>query len=187
MNFPAVILDMDGVLVNFTEGMENDHPNTRFDWTRRDGGLGYNELEMLIDDLDAWFWESLNAYEYTREFLLECETLMGANVFLCTQPRESSESWGGKAAWVRNHYPMMIKKLFMTINMRHYLAGKKVILVDDFQSNVDMFENWGGIGILFPQPWNTPDYEERYPTARHAYREVLERLRATTKAFTSRR
>ena len=48
---------------------------------------------------------------------------------------------------------------------KHLLAGPNRILIDDNDRNIEAFRAAGGIGILFPQPWNANHESQTNKTA----------------------
>jgi len=38
---------------------------------------------------------------------------------------------------------------------KHFAATPDSLLVDDSEKNIDMWVAWGGVGLLFPCPWNS--------------------------------
>ncbi len=151
-----ILLDLDGVLSNFVGGVEK-------------------EFDVDLSDLDSWamhkhmgmtstafwkkiqqnprFWADLEPYPWARDLVNYALEKTGGNVTIVTSPDMSVSTYTQKAYWVSQHFPSLMRKLF--IGPQKWLMAKPThILIDDSDSNIKDFRKHGGIGVTFPQPWN---------------------------------
>jgi 5'(3')-deoxyribonucleotidase len=151
-----IYLDMDGVLVDLTNG-----------W------LPYlNEVSgknIAPEDVDMWgiekvfdipfskarkplhrpgFWEDLPPYPKAVEFV-ETLDMMGHMVYIATTPFPSEVCAWGKKQWCENHLPFLAPNRLILIHDKFRLHGD--MLVDDKPENLVPFR---GTRVLFNQPWN---------------------------------
>ena len=159
MKFHTVLLDMDGVLVDFIGGVLH-----LFGSDKRDTDVktwdGIIEVVGAKDPTTFWnkiassteFWEHLRGYPWYRTVvdLLEAK---GVRLYLSTSPTRDPNCAKGKTAWVAKHFPKLRSNLM--IGKHKYLMAKEgVLLIDDSTKNNALFTAHGGAAILFPQPWN---------------------------------
>ena len=148
------LLDMDGVLVDFTGGVAeyfNVKRDTLLDWKLWEA-LDLTEAEMWdeIDKLGPGFWSTLKPYPWTDELI---KFLGEDNIVVSTAPSRAVSSITGKAIWIKARFGKSFTR-FMIGNQKHLMAGSSCILIDDRDKNVKKFREAGGKAILFPQPWN---------------------------------
>lgn len=153
-----VMLDMDGVIVDFVRGCfkrfdRQDIPYESIRW----------DLEKMFfpDKSPAYFWEHLG-YEFWAtlpwtpggEYFLEQVVAIAGreNVCFCTSPSGTKGSVEGKIEWLNQNVPSM-KRQFMVTPVKHF-AAKGNILIDDHEPNCKKFREHGGYAIMYPQPWN---------------------------------
>jgi 5' nucleotidase, deoxy (Pyrimidine), cytosolic type C protein (NT5C) len=153
-------LDMDGVLVDFTNGAFRLHNTflapheTDWDFCIK-MGFAHATDPAFWGPMDAKFWANLDWTVEGRELLDGVEKLFGNNVVLLTAPPPGSlEATAGKIEWVRKHLPQYESRL-MVGKAKHLLAGPRKILVDDNDTNVFKFNEHGGSSVLVPRPWNS--------------------------------
>ena len=158
----TVLLDMDGVLVNFVDGICRalGKPNPYQDG--RGAGewdigslLGVSEEEFWAPCGEASFWSDLEWMPGGRAILKMVERQVGrTSVFLLTSPSLSPESWSGKAEWVSKHMPDYRLRVLMGL-CKHLCAKPGQILVDDADHNIEAFTAAGGQAVLVPRMWNS--------------------------------
>lgn len=144
-----ILLDMDGVLVDFAKGV--------FDLT------GLPRPERLWWDFvpnESWalmgydFWAGLDPYpEFTRIVEAAEEKVGPDNVALLSSPIETRGCLEGKKEWVRKHLPEYQRRLILA-PCKEFCARPQSILVDDYEGNIQKFTQAGGWGILVPREWN---------------------------------
>ena len=106
-----------------------------------------------IEGWDALgFWSNLPKFEWSDALVRMCNRY--GDVSLATSPSTHPDSWSGKMHWIGKHYPQFIRKTMMG-PQKYLMANENTILIDDNDDNIAEFRKHGGIGITFPQPWNT--------------------------------
>jgi 5'(3')-deoxyribonucleotidase len=64
----------------------------------------------------------------------------------------------GKMMWLKREWPDVVKEKRVIIcagsEVKASVAGPGKILIDDKNENIDEWEAAGGMGILYPRPWN---------------------------------
>lgn len=148
-----VFLDMDGVLVNFRQGIckafgQDPGPGWSF-WESWDG-VTFEDVNVICD---INFWIHL---DWTAEGpeIEEAVRKKFDDVYLLTTPMPNSYSWTGKLCWIKANMPWMHKKTILSYAPKSLLAGPDTLLIDDKDQNVEEFRAAGGRGILVPRPWN---------------------------------
>ena len=156
-----VLLDMDGVLVNFVGGIckalgkENPFDNRH--------NLGKWDLAAIWGISEEEFWEACSSHLFWthldwmldgRMILRAAEDAVGAeNVYILTTPAPDPESAYGKLRWMERELPEYRPRLLMGA-CKHLCAVPGQILVDDADHNVKAFQEAGGQAILVPREWN---------------------------------
>ena len=56
----------------------------------------------------------------------------------------------GKMAWLRKYFPEFLTHFYVGPT-KHFVAGPHLILIDDCDLNINLFEKYGGKGILLPR------------------------------------
>jgi 5'(3')-deoxyribonucleotidase len=160
-----VLMDMDGVLVDFVGGICRAHGR---EWPYHDRkNLGEYDTAKVIGMAPEKFWRPCNRQEFWEqlewtedgtEILDAAEKLLGPeNVYLLTSPTISAGAYAGKFAWVEQNLPHYKRRLLMGA-CKHLCALEGTVLVDDSDKNVEDFRRAGGEAILVPRPWNA-NYE----------------------------
>ncbi len=162
-----VLLDMDGVLADFTRHALKI--------------LGHND-EQIVGHLDNWhtrdhsivdqlgithghFWGMMNA---VPDFWLEIPIFDHAKrlvrelrkenqVYICSAPNSDDACSTYKLKWLRKH-KLGFNRDFVFTPQKWLLAGPGKILIDDSTKNIQLFNDHGGHGLMFPQPWNTSSH-----------------------------
>ena len=156
-----VMLDMDGVIVDFVKGICKLHnrPNPYTD----EKNLGLFDMDKIwgIPAADFWkgteydFWLNL---EFTQDASLLLDVLdkfIGLdNVCILTSPNLSKGCVDGKRDWVSKNLPQF-KKRILVGSAKEFTTSKNRLLIDDRDSNVEKYIECDGKAYLFPQPWNS--------------------------------
>lgn len=154
-----VFLDMDGVLVNFVEGIRTalgkPWPYTNLE------AMGEWGLGKLWGISDREFWAPCDSSEFWSELdwmpdgveILHAVEAFSNEVYLLTSPSLSPESYRGKAQWIARHIPAYRTRTLMG-SCKHLLAGPDRLLIDDCDANIDKFSAAGGMTLTVPRPWN---------------------------------
>lgn len=160
-----ILLDQDGVLADFHTACLTAHgrqdlihgwPEGRWDM---DGVMLMSPSEWWKPLDNYGFWRNVRPYPGARSFYNELRSR--APVTICTSPSESADCAKAKIEWLREHIDAKVKYM---IGSQKWLMGKpQNLLVDDYDRNVDMFREAGGMAYLLPRVWNS-----NYPQANMA-------------------
>jgi len=160
-----ILLDMDGVLVDFLGGCKKfhnkeypDHPfNPSVQTEQRPWNIepifGMSAPE-LWDPLGFDFWRDLEPLPWFEEVIGILESTFGQeNICLLTTPIRTEGAIEGKMEWIRTHLPAY-RRRFLIGPCKYFCASPRHALVDDHATNIEMFKDAGGHTFLFPSPWN---------------------------------
>ena len=148
---------MDGVLVDFVSSInkcmgipEDTVASIRSWWEKYDVSFKQVNNYCTID-----FWQNLAWMPDGKEILSAVlDKFPQPNVFLLTTPMPNSGSWTGKFKWVQKHLPLFTKQLIITTIPKTLFASPDILLIDDYDKNVDEFVAAGGRGCLVPRSSN---------------------------------
>lgn len=159
----TILLDLDGVLVNFVAGVLKAFNETEKslypDWTPGEFQMEIPLMQSLDDfwkkiDSLPHFWESLQPMPDMEEILSIVEKYFGENVILCTSPPRNPEASAEKVIWIQEHLPKYARRFCIT-PCKELLAHSGALLIDDYDKNVMRFIQKGGSAFLFPRRWNS--------------------------------
>lgn len=170
-----ILVDMDGVMSNFfASAMEvwKDKVPQNFsseDWEcpEIDGMisniLGISEREFWDKiNLVPTFWENLEPYPWLNELVsfLNSTKLPWT---VATSPNKDPSCPTGKIKWLRKYIGSDFKS-YMIGSKKELMANPYTILLDDTPKKIKAFNDAGGVGILWPAPWNKlSDIKEPLP------------------------
>ena len=160
-------IDYDGVLVAFEKATyklfdreydESTYPQV-YDISEA-LGISVGLMWKRIDLEGSSFWANLETYPWTVDLIKLCKDYCKANDTdwrILSSPSMAPSCASGKT--------MSFQKLFGR-HFRKYIlcpaASKKLlchswddVLIDDRESTINDWRERGGLGILFPQPWNS--------------------------------
>ena len=147
-----ILLDMDGVVVDFVSGALRLHGLKRPEpvaWNF------YEQLGLSADDFYApmgpAFWADLHWTQEGRDLLRELEAR--DEIVLCTSPLRTRGCVEGKERWIRKHAPEYWNRVAF-LGEKFLLAGAGT-LIDDSEANVEAFRAAGGRAILVGREWNS--------------------------------
>jgi 5'(3')-deoxyribonucleotidase len=147
-----ILLDMDGVLVDFVDGAARLFGTTRAELEARWPRGEYDMAKVLgVSVGEFWgrigeepdFWFKLNETEEAQELYRIC--LEHGDVFFCTTPNLDPQCAAQKIKWLNNFLGKHCRNYILTPN-KSLVNG---FLVDDYIKNKPSF--------LWPQPWNGAD------------------------------
>ena len=164
MKKQQILLDMDGVLVDFLSGA--------IECLNRD----YNRnitIEQYAAEFSQWgtydyygisvkeFWDSIDStpdFWYNLKPMPWCGQLYdelnkGGEITVITSPSLDPSCAMQKLQWLDRY--LNIKSDAVFIGSRKYLMAGNGILIDDYNKNVEKFKEAGGEAILVPSNWNT--------------------------------
>lgn len=152
-----ILLDMDGVLVDFTKGACEIHgrhnyiPST-YDFFKHEWGMSSKEFWSKID-AEPHFWENLDKLPWADDLI----NYLHKNKYeftISTAPSLSKYAPSGKVAWLRKH----IHKNFYDYQLgpkKFLMANPNHLLIDDNEKYYNDFIQYGGQAILFPDYTNS--------------------------------
>lgn len=165
MKRQQILLDMDGVLSDFTSGaliaLNRDyHGDVTLEEYAKFGKFEINDYYGISRN-DFWeaigstyhFWLGLKPLPWAIQLYEELSTM--GDVTVITSPSEDPSCAKEKLQWLK--YFLGIKPESVFIGSRKYLMSGNGILIDDYYKNVDEFRMNGGASILVPSNWNTVD------------------------------
>lgn len=154
--FKKIFLDMDGVFVDFDGGVRKKF---NVDWHPTDWSIPYatfgTTFKQFWKELDnAFFWGELKWTEDGKRIRAIVEpfkpTILTAAMMPYAMP--------GKMQWLKREWPDVVNDKRVLIagghSAKQSVAGPDKILIDDKNENIDEWEAAGGMGILYPRPWN---------------------------------
>ncbi len=155
-----VLLDMDGVLVDFLSGWLKLTGRTAPDpWP-----AGEQELSKVFPDLqphhvmtgcDEKFWTELPMMPDAMSLIAALVSMFRReDIVLVTSIIGTPASAAGKIHWIFRNLPMFSGQ-YMITPCRNNLADGDTLLIDDQTSHVWSFLKAGGKAIIVPRPWNS--------------------------------
>ena len=175
-----VFLDMDGVLVNFREGIHEafnksyDYPTLSSKWKFWDDWSDVS-FAMVNAACTTEFWTDLEWMHDGLNIIRIIWKKFNVNqIYLLTTPMPNLESASGKMIWVDNNLPIHFKHTIITQAPKCLLARPDTLLIDDKNENVDGFREAGGKALLVPRPWNRAHLQANRTV--EVVKEFLERI-----------
>jgi 5'(3')-deoxyribonucleotidase len=160
----TLMLDMDGVIVDFVKGALKFHG--REDYVVKHWDFDQDICETREDfwkDLGFSFWANLPWTPQGIDFLGYLRKEVGKeNICFLTSPCATVGSIEGKIEWLRRKIPDMSRQ-FAVSPMKQAFAHHKALLVDDSDVNCAKFKLGGGNSIVVPQLWNHRSEEKFDP------------------------
>ena len=163
-----VLLDMDGILADFTEGISRAHGRSNPYTQENKSSHGRYVMEDIWGMKPSQFWSKAEEWEFwanlpkTPEADEIVQLAVGGfgleNVAVLTAPPLSMGAVPGKRIWMKEHYPQLAKRMIFT-GAKEFVAAPGRMLIDDKDSNVDGWEDEGGDGILLPRLWNRRHFQ----------------------------
>jgi 5'(3')-deoxyribonucleotidase len=164
MKRQQILLDMDGVLVDFLSGAIKA--------LNRDFNKDYT-IEQYAEKFGRWetydfygitaeqFWQSIENTPYfwidlkPMPWYMELYSFLSelGDVTIITSPSLDPVCAMDKLRWLKANMNIGSDKVFL--GSRKYLMAGNGILIDDYYKNVENFKSAGGEAILIPSTWNT--------------------------------
>jgi hypothetical protein len=148
---------MDGVLTDFvlhalkTHGREEVCIGT---WDIASClGMSEDQFRRPINRLGKSWWRSIPELPWWKSAVRLAEK-HDQDFFFLSSPSEFHHSWEGKRQWIRDRLGKDFKRIVLT-EEKHHVASPGKVLVDDSEFHIEAWKKHGGIGILFPAPWNS--------------------------------
>lgn len=177
-----VLLDMDGVLVDFVSGALKLH------------GVGGSIEEVYANNLGSWslpeildidssdffspmeyaFWANLDWMPDGGSILKMVEDRFGQkNITLWTSPTHNKGCRAGKLSWVERHLPKYYRNNIIIHGKKWLAANPTNLLIDDADSNHTAFLQKQGKSVLVSRIWNSA-YSLRHQTLEKLGRDLDE-------------
>lgn len=165
-----ILLDLDGVLVDFIGGAKRlhgksvpNHPHCPATQSEQSPW----EIEpifgmtapQLWDPMGRQFWASLQPMPHMKTYVQLLEAKFGEkNICLLTSPIRTDGCIDGKMDWIKKHLPQY-RRQFLVGPAKQFCASDRHALIDDHTKNIEAFKDAGGHTFLVPAPWN-PRFNE---------------------------
>jgi len=151
-----ILLDMDGVVVNFSDSAleamgRPDVVVTQWNFNEHLGMTisdFWQELERRTDE--SW-WASLPKFPWSDELIGLVKST--APFTFATSPTRDPRSHSGKVAWIQREFGRQFRDYVMT-GKKELMAKEGVVLIDDNDKNCEKFRAAGGHAICFPALYN---------------------------------
>lgn len=149
-----VLLDLDGVLVDFHKGVCAIHNQPYQDtWIEPElWGMTKTEFWRRCDED---FWANLEPMFDMQQILdVVCKAVEIEKVGILTAaPHSSSYAMEGKRRWIEKHIPKLKERVIFG-SAKYFCARQDTLLIDDKYENCEKFVYFGGYSFLYPRPWN---------------------------------
>jgi 5'(3')-deoxyribonucleotidase len=172
MNISRIILDLDGVLVNFHKAAFSEYgvpPKDVHDYPPHVGWDIVAALNHKLEEkgsravsanhfwsnFDYAFWRGLPWYCGASDFFRLLKTRY--DICICTSAAYDPMCAAGKVKWIQDNLPDYKRKYFIGCQ-KQLLAQPGAVLIDDADHNIRAFREAGGTAILVPRPWNSLDH-----------------------------
>ena len=111
-----------------------------------------DEMWERIDKLGENFWYGLNPYPWRDELWDYLENI--APVTIATSPSRFHGSASGKIRWLQEWKGKAFRDYIIIPRRKAHLSKPGTVLIDDHERHIKQWRAEGGVGILFPRPWN---------------------------------
>jgi hypothetical protein len=152
-----VLVDVHGVVAGFAEGAaelfghEPDTSKYRYDfWRDWPEPVSDKKFWKRIDKAGADFWAGLPCLSTGYRLIQELRDA-GVEWAFCTAAVTHPGSYEGTRRFCNDWFGDC--RLIGTTE-KYELAGPNRLLIDDHVENVERFIEAGGVGYVWPQPWN---------------------------------
>lgn len=158
-----ILLDMDGVLVDFVGSACKWHGLDHFfDDSINHGKWDINQMlpsylppKEFWGDLGYNFWRQAEPMPDFRPIMKTIESIFRIeDICILSSPCATARCMDGKEQWIRQWLPEY-KRRFLFGSKKEFCAGPNRILIDDYDVNVSTFRENGGQAVLVPRLWNS--------------------------------
>ena len=150
-----IYLDLDGPMVNWTKGVFDiykEYPKLKPGQSAADAlEITRTEMWSQIMKRGTKWWAELEPQPWAKDFFEELSKI--DEVVILTSPSHIAAAHTGKAQWMKKFFGGGFRQYIMT-KRKDLLARPGDILIDDMDKNIEAFTQAGGIGVIFPFPWN---------------------------------
>jgi hypothetical protein len=155
-----IFLDLDGVVRDWVRGInEYYHIDVKEEEITKWNYLTEFVMDKLkISEYEFWenqnelFWTGLKFTSEAPELLSYLESIR-IPVFLFSAPTLNNAGWSQN--WIKNNLPQYFNtKQYLIGPVKWVCANPNSLLIDDAEKNIIPWTKAGGIGLLWPKPWN---------------------------------
>ena len=161
MKIKHILLDMDGVLTDFVGHFcktfsympsVETWPKGEFNLAKV---LGIEEDHMweLISEKAPGYWKTMPPQWFAEE-LMDIIRSSGIPFTISTSPSRDPYSAAGKIMWLQEYMGLDFRH-FMIGSNKALMARRNVLLIDDYDKNLDAFKAAGGKIAPVPMIWNS--------------------------------
>ena len=152
-----IYCDMDGVLCDFDKSFQNISNNTPPEEYEKK--FGKKAFWKLINSEGSKFWSNI-------PWMSDGEKLWNHikkyNPNILSAPSSDPSSKEGKLEWIDNNLTNVKEIFLVPADEKQKYATPKAILIDDKESNIEQWNNRGGIGILHTSTNDTLKQLKKY-------------------------
>lgn len=160
----AIFIDLDGVMVDITHGMEKYFGIKHFNWDHPKCPKKYPVIGMGFD-----FYRRLKPWPASKSHIaaaaLKCILEMDRPTNFLSACVQNSGCYAGKFEWLTTFLGSSSEAeqrlIICSSRNKKFLSGPNRVLIDDRQKNVTEWSNAGGHGILFHRSTGWPPIIER--------------------------
>ena len=144
-----IYCDLDGVLVDFLQGMSDKiDPNIKDGWKKWITKKKSEDVWTKVAEMGATFWSELpwtsdgkQLWNYIKKY---------EPTILTARPKTVTSAIKGKRDWISKELGSgFLKTAFITLSIeKQNHASKSSVLIDDSKRNIKQWRSKGGIGIL---------------------------------------
>jgi 5'(3')-deoxyribonucleotidase len=178
-------LDLDGVVANFVKASQQLFSMPIVEETTYDHwvnwGISSNEFWHKVNTSKT-FWEDIEPFDDFRQIVQLVESYDPNYKFL-SSPSNSPNCYSGKYRWVDSHFGFIkTSKRLILASDKSDCASEFRLLIDDNDNNVRKWIDAGGLGFLWPQPYNENKHIENKIETLTDFLELLQTLENMTNA-----
>lgn len=161
-NCSRCFVDMDGVLVDFVEGICKAHDKPYPYADPENHGIyslekiwGMSKIEFWKPTTNSSFWAELPFTSDGKDILANVQDDFDlSDICLLTSPTLHPASIVGKMEWIKKNLPSFYRQVIFT-PAKYLCASPGSLLIDDSHENIRAWVAHGGTGRLVIRPWNS--------------------------------
>jgi len=112
-----------------------------------------NEMWKEIDKAGEKWWANLELLPWANKLYDFCKSKT-ENVCFLTSPSNHPNCVAGKVKWINKHFST---RDFIITPRKEFCARKNTLLIDDSQSKIDKFKEFGGKAFKWPHLFSIKD------------------------------
>lgn len=152
-----VLVDVHGVVADLVTGAEDlfdkriDYAGYDYDfWRQWPDAPSTKKFWKRINRAGEDFWANLPCLAAGARLVAELKA-SGVEWAFCTAAVSQQGAYHGTVRFCQRWFGDC--RVIGTTE-KHHLAGPNRLLIDDYTENVERFISAGGVGYVWPQPWN---------------------------------